>query len=102
MTPDQHKIAQMNCTAHYIWYEMIWDLVEGQNVDIIKQMVAEIDDKMEEGIPWYQAVEGIKKVRDYLPTAINEPHMGDCIKMPCTCMRCLAEEYYEVESTIPP
>ena len=31
---------------------------------------------------------------------LKEEHCGDCICVPCTCMRCFAEYFYKLESTV--
>ena len=78
------------------------DLLEGHDTEIIRKIVADADSAMDRGVPWYLAFDGNESVREYLSTAIKENHMGDCVKMPCTCFRCIAEEFYEIPSSAPP
>lgn len=55
---------------------------------------ANIDDNLDwwHGYIWENMKNGIRG-------ALTEPHAGDCVAFPCTCMRCYAEEKYKLPIT---
>jgi hypothetical protein len=46
------------------------------------------------------AIKSLLSLESNLKSMIYEPHMGDCVKVACTCDRCTAEHLYNIPSSV--
>ena len=104
-TDNEHLLAMYRFVVDRIADELtfvIYDLEDGKEVDVktvLKSLCEEIldqGDTLDTSIQKYAESNGWNLYKK----ALHEEHSGDCTKMPWTCIKCLAEEFYNYPCSV--
>lgn len=95
-TEEEFRIAYLTYVLQYLCYELLLDM-QPQDVKIIENMFCgDEDDEREVWERKFPYEDFRKRYLKYL----RSEHHGDCICQAITCTRCLAEELFNIPSTV--
>ena len=87
---DEHTLAKMNAAIAFILFELVDDILNDYNTHTAKVILQKGIEEIEEGAEWYDT---------FCPYPLEEwiksEHTGDCIGMPGSCLRCVADQFYK-------
>lgn len=125
-TEQEHQIAWLKyCLDKTMWVLMgIWMIRDPEMAEYNKEMVTRKDigerftlefqlknidaiikkweevGKENKNADYYEANWPYEEFKKTYTAWLNEEHFGDCVYVPCTCCRCLAEDLYGIPSTL--